>query len=139
MALLFELKQKLSQGFSALWTRYPNKSAKQDAAKAYSQIVKTPDIDAKVHGALDWQIPHWESLDWYHPPYLATYLRKRRWEDEQPTTTPNRPIVTPPKTLVPMALQQQDASARIRSLIATGMDPEEAKQQVYRAMGWVKE
>lgn len=135
MALLLQLTQKLSQGFSALWSRYPNKSAKRDAEKAFAQVVKTPEIEAEVHGALDWQIPHWESLEWYHPPYLATYLRKERFRDEKPKTTPNRATAK----LVPlMVSNQMDAAARIKSLIATGMDPEEAKQQVYREMGWVK-
>jgi hypothetical protein len=91
MALLFQLTQKLTQGFQALWVRYPNKSAKKDAEKAYGQVVTTPEIDAEVHEALDWQIPHWETMEWYHPPYLATYLRKQRFKDEPPPTkTPSR-------------------------------------------------
>lgn len=84
MALLFKLTQTLAQGFQTLWKRYPNKNAKQDAEKAYNQVVTTPEIDEKIHKQLDWQIPYWESLEWYHPPYLATYLRKRRFEDEPP-------------------------------------------------------
>ncbi len=95
MALLFQLSQKLVQGFQALWVRYPNKSAKKDAEKAYQQVVTTPEIDAKVNQALDWQIPHWETLEWYQPPYLATYLRKERFNDEPPkpkTPTPSQVI-----------------------------------------------
>lgn len=137
MALLFELKQKLSQGFCALWKRYPNKSGKKDAEKAYGQVVKTPEIDEAVHAALDWQIPYWQTLEWYHPPYLATYLRKERFRDEPPQTIASRSIA-PPKTLVPMAVQQQDAARQIRLLVEAGMDREAAKQQVYRDLGWIK-
>jgi hypothetical protein len=136
MALLFKLTQTLSAGFSALWARYPNKNAKKDAEKAYGQVVTTPEIDAEVNQALDWQIPHWRTMEWYHPPYLATYLRKERFRDEKPTMTPNRPIA---KAVIPMAAQQMDAAARIKSLIAAGVEPEEAKRQVYREMGWIKE
>lgn len=135
MALLFELKQKLSQGFSVLWTRYPNKNGKKDAEKAFGQVVTTPEIEAEVHGALDWQIPYWQTMDWYSPPYLATYLRKERFRDERPTPTPSRTTAKPPTV---MAVQQLNARNRIHSLIATGMDPEQAKQQVYREMGWIK-
>lgn len=95
MALLFSLSQKLVLGFQALWGRYPNKSGKKDAEKAYGQVVKSPEIEAEIHQALDWQIPHWETLDWYHPPYLATYLRKERFRDDPPPEkkpTPNRTI-----------------------------------------------
>lgn len=84
MALLLQITQKLSQGFSARWARYPNKSAKKDAEKAYGQVVTTPEIEAEVDSALDWQIPYWASLEWYHPPYFATYLRKERFRDEKP-------------------------------------------------------
>lgn len=136
MALLFELKQKLSQGFSVLWSRYPNKKDKKGAEKVYDKIV-TPEIDEKIHAALDWQIPEWEALEWYTPPYLKTYLNQERWTD-QPTkkTTINRPTA---KVLPLMAQQQMDAASRIRSLVALGVSPEDAKQQVYRDMGWVKE
>lgn len=136
MALLFQLTQKLSQGFTALWNRYPNKSAKRDAEKAFGQVVISPQIEAEIHAALDWQLPHWQTMEWYHPPYLATYLRKERFRDERPTTTPNR---LPAKVLpTPMAMQQLDARNRINSLVALGVDPEDAKLQVYKEMGWVK-
>lgn len=138
MALLFQLKQKLSEGFVGLWKRYPNKSAKKDAQKAYGQVVTTPAIHEEVDSALDWQIPHWETLEWYHPPYLASYLRGERFKDQQPipkTPTRNLAIV---KGSTPEQVQQQDVIARIEFLIRRGTPPEEAKQIIYREMGWVK-
>lgn len=95
MALLLQLSQKLAQGFHAVWVRYPNKSAKKDAEKAFNQVVKTPEIEDEIHAALDWQLPYWETLEWYHPPYLATYLRKERFRDEKP---PEKPTPTRNRT-----------------------------------------
>jgi hypothetical protein len=137
MALLLQLTQKPAHGFSALWARYPNKNAKKDAQKAYGQVVTTPAIDEEVNAALDWQIPHWQTLDWYHPPYLATYLRKERFRDEPPKTpTRNLAIV---KGTTPEQTQAQDAVTRIAFLISRGMDREEAKRTVYLEMKWIKE
>ncbi len=85
MALLLQLTQKLAQGFVAFYSRYPRKEAKKDAIKAWGQVVNDdPAIEAQIHAALDWQIPHWESLDWYTPPLPASYLRGERFTDEQP-------------------------------------------------------
>ena len=86
--MALQLTQQSAHGFAGLWSRYPNKSSKKDAEKAYTQVVTTPEILAEVHANLDWQIPHWLTLEWYHPPYLATYLRKERFRDEQVTTDP---------------------------------------------------
>lgn len=138
MALLFQLTQKLALGFQAFWVRWPRKVAKLEAQKAWNKVVTPEDEDA-IHAALDWQIPIFERRDPEHRPHAATWIRGRRWEDEKPTTTPNRVIEKPPaKTLVPMAVQQQEASRKIRLLIDAGIDPDHAKQQVYREMGWIK-
>jgi hypothetical protein len=93
MALLLQMTQRLAHGFGVLWARYPNRSAKRDAEKAFTQVVTTPEIEDEVHQALDWQIPHWQTMDWYHPPYLATYLRKERFRDEKPIQKASRPTV----------------------------------------------
>ena len=140
MALLLQLRQKLAQGFAALWVRYPNKSSKKDAEKAYGQVVTTAEIEEEVHAALDWQIPHWETLDWYRPPYLATYLRKERFRDEPPTKTPSRPIVPPLKAVTSRQMSQQEAITRIQHLMhQEGKSREEAVRQVSIEQGWIKE
>ena len=74
--------------FHSAWARYPTKSAKKDAQKAWGQVVTTPEIEAEIHAALDWQIPHWREMGWYHPPYFASYLRGERWTDQKPTANP---------------------------------------------------
>ena len=135
MALLFQLTQKLSQGFSAFWARYPVRKAKQDAEKAWNQKV-TPEIEEQIHAALDWQIQEWEALDWYTPPLPATYIRQARYTD-QPTTkkvTLNPAIGRRSEDQV----KQQDAMNQIQFLIRRGLTPEAAKAQVYRELGWIK-
>ena len=84
---LFQAAPNAAHGFSALWARYPNKNGKKDAEKAYGQVVTSAEIEGQIHAALDWQLVEWASLDWYHPPYLATYLRKARYQDEPPMKT----------------------------------------------------
>ena len=139
MALLFSLTQKLSQGFSAFWSRWPRKVAKREAEKAWNQEVRPEDEEA-IQKALDWQVPIFERRDPERIPHAATWIRGRRWDDEPPT--PPKPTMTRnPATVtrhVTMAEQQLDARNRIHSLIATGMSPEDAKDQVYRAIGWIK-
>lgn len=137
MTLLFELRQKLSQGFLAAWMRWPRKQARKDAEKAWGQKVTSPEIDEKIQIALDWQVPMLEQREPQYIPLFATWLRGERWEDEPPTKpkTINRPIAA----VIPMVQQQMDATARIKALIAAGVDPEQAKQDVYRALGWVKD
>lgn len=100
--------QPVAHGFQAFYRRYPRHEARKDAEKAWGQIVKdNPTIIAQIHQALDWQIPHWETLTWYLPPLPATYLRQERFTDEPPKPTANRPTVTPegrrvlPDTLPP--------------------------------------
>lgn len=134
MALLFELRQKLSQGFSAFWIRWPRKVGKLEAEQAWKKHV-TPEDEAPIHKALDWQIPIFEAREPEYVPHAKTWIRNRRWEDEPPKTTPNRATA---KVIPLMAQQQMDAAGRIKSLIAAGMDPETAKQTVYKEMGWVK-
>lgn len=136
MALLFELKQKLSQGFSAFWTRWPRKVAKLEAQKAWDQVV-TPEDEEAIHAALDWQVPILERRDPERIPHAATWLRGRRWDDEPPAP-PKAPMPTNLRPVTTAQTQQQDATSRIQTLIRGGMAPSDAKAQVYRELGWTK-
>ena len=82
MALLLQLTQKLAHGFQGFWARWPRKVAKLEAEKAWKQVV-TPDVEPLIHTALDWQVPVFEQRDPERIPHAATWLRGRRWEDEQ--------------------------------------------------------
>lgn len=139
MALLLQLTQRLAHGFSAFWDRYPRREAKKDASKAWQQL--PPETEPLIHAALDWQLPLWEDREKKFIPLPATYLRGERWTDEKPTPpkgpTPNRPI----GNVRPMTIdsqRQQEAIAYIQMLIDRGMSAEDAKQKVYREVGWIK-
>jgi hypothetical protein len=96
MALLLQLTQKLSHGFTAVWTRWPRKEARKDAAKAWTQLDPSPDLESEIHQALDWQIPMLLEREPKYRPLLASWLRGERWTDEKPTPktpTASRPTV----------------------------------------------
>lgn len=85
MALLLQLTQRLSQGFGSFWARWPRRVARLEATKAWDQVVKDdPETEEQIHAALDWQVPMFEEREVRHIPHAATWLRGRRWEDEQP-------------------------------------------------------
>lgn len=135
-ALLFQIHQKLSQGFAAFWARYPVRKAKQDAEKAWKQKV-TPEIEEEIHRALDWQIPEWEALDWYTPPLPATYIRQERYTDQ-----PTKKKVTVSPTIgrrLDDQIQHQNVTAQIQFLVSRGMSLEDAKRKVYLEKGWIQE
>lgn len=135
MALLFQLTQKLAQGFLGFYNRYPRREARKDAEKAWGQMRITPETEDAIHAALDWQIPLYEQREKHFIPLPATYLRGERWTDEPPTPPkPKRPTLN----LTTGSVQQQDAVSRIQFLVSRGMELAEAKQTVYREMGWSK-
>ena len=137
MALLFELRQKLAQGFSAFWIRWPRKVGKLEAEQAWKKHV-TPADEDPIHAALDWQVPLFEQREPEYIPHAKTWLRNRRWEDEPPTPkTINRPTANV-RPMTDGQTQQIVAVSKIQALIAQGMDRELAKQTVYLEMGWVK-
>lgn len=139
MALLFQLTQRLS-GFAATWARWPRKEKKLDAEKAWNQKVKTPEIEDAIQESLDIWVPIFEARDHEFRPLLASWLRGERWNDQPPTPkspTPNRATAIT-RSMTPEQITQLDAMNRVRALVETGMDREQAKQQVYREMGWVK-
>lgn len=139
MALLFQLTQKLSQGFSAAWARWPRKDKKIDAEKAWNQKVKDVETEDKIHTAFDWQIPILLEREPQYRPLLGSWLRGEEWNNEPPTPKSPTPNLRIAKAVPLMAQQQLDAASRIKSLIATGVSPEDARQRVYREMGWIRE
>jgi len=138
MALLFQLTQKLAHGFQGFWVRWPRKVGKLEAEQAWKKHV-TPEDEEPIHKALDWQIPIFETREPEYIPHAKTWIRNRRWDDEPPTPPKPSIAIVSRTTATPMAVQQLDAAARIRSLIATGMSPEEAKRTVYLELGWIRE
>lgn len=78
----------LPAGFPAFWLAYPNKSAKQDAVKAWSKA----DPDEALQGTIlkavlaQCQSDGWRKDGGKFVPHAATWLNGQRWTDETPTS-----------------------------------------------------
>jgi uncharacterized protein YdaU (DUF1376 family) len=72
-------------GFAEFWSRYPRKTAKPRAVKAFRAARLNghlpevlADIEARTHG-------EWSGKQQQFIPHPATYLHDRRWEDASPS------------------------------------------------------
>ena len=68
-------------GFGAFWLDYPRKEDRQEAQKAYSKAVKTVAPEVLLKG-LALHLPELLRRERKFVPLAATWLNKRRWEDE---------------------------------------------------------
>lgn len=80
--------EQTSEGFEQFWSAYPKKQAKQDAAKAFRSAKLKPE---QLQTVLQDITSRKSSTEWLKDggkfiPLPATYLRGKRWEDEQVTT-----------------------------------------------------
>lgn len=132
MALLLQLTQALSQGFTAFWTRYPRREARKDAIKAWGQVVKDdPETEALIHAALDWQVPLYSERERQYIPLPATYIRGERWTDEPPTKAPTK-LPAFVKADVSQFEDQRRRTQEAYRLMADGMSREQAMTQAFR-------
>lgn len=69
--------------FDAFWTLFPNKKAKQDAAKAWAKLKPDTDLQDKITQAIAAQSASddWRKDNGKFIPHPATWLNGRRWED----------------------------------------------------------
>lgn len=72
------------QGFAEFWIKYPRKTAKQDAEKAWARLKPSVELQSTLITAVDQQA---KSLDWTKDggkfiPHPATWLNGKRWEDQ---------------------------------------------------------
>ena len=76
--------EMLADGFKQFWSVYPRKKAKMQAELAWAKINPNEELRGKIMEALAWQVvqPDWTKDGGNYAPYPATYLNKRRWEDE---------------------------------------------------------
>lgn len=70
--------------FAKFWKIYPRKEGKGDAEKAWKKIKKPSETFFAIEAALSWQTPseQWTKDNGKFIPHPASYLNKRRWEDE---------------------------------------------------------
>ena len=68
--------------FESFWTKYPKKTGKGAAFKAWQKLHKTE--ISKISDALDWQIPsdQWQRDSGHYIPNPQTYLNQKRFDDE---------------------------------------------------------
>lgn len=73
-------------GFDAFWQVYPNKTAKQAAAKAFDKIAPSTDLLDEILQAVARQKtwPKWVKDGGQYIPNPATWLNAQQWLDEPP-------------------------------------------------------
>lgn len=122
-----------SPDFETFWRLWPRKTAKLAAIKAWRKI---PPLELPlVMEGLTAQLPELNRRESVYCPYPATWLNGLRWRDEPPTPTAN-PITA--KILPQSGVTQQAVMARIRALEASGIAPQQAKEAIYREVGWIR-
>lgn len=70
--------------FEQFWIKYPRKTAKLDALKAWKALKPDAETVTAILQALDWQVhqPSWRRDQGQYIPYPASWLRGGRWMDE---------------------------------------------------------
>jgi hypothetical protein len=73
-----------ADGFDSFWTIYPNRSAKQDALKAWVKLDPDEPLQALILKAvsLQSQSEAWRKDGGKFVPHAATWINGGRWEDE---------------------------------------------------------
>ena len=77
-------REEYTSSFDEFYSVYPKKKARQDALKAW--LALKPDralIETIVADVQAKRESEWKGKDMQYIPYPATYLRGKRWEDEQ--------------------------------------------------------
>lgn len=78
----------IDDDFSKFWSAYPRKDGKQDAIKAWKSIKPNKELQNVILNDLKRRVGIngvWYKSERRFIPLPATYLRGRRWEDEQGT------------------------------------------------------
>lgn len=78
-------QKRKNEQFETLWEAYPNKVDREDAQAAFNEL----DADAETFKGIMDGLQRWEaSAQWQEAPqsipYLANWIRKKRWADEPP-------------------------------------------------------
>ena len=80
--------------FDEFWNSYPKKVGKQDAVKAWKKIKPDAVLMGKIISGLNaWkESEQWNKEDGQYIPYPATWLNKRKWEDEVQKKRTSEPV-----------------------------------------------
>jgi hypothetical protein len=82
--------EKRHARFARFWSEYPKKVAKPDAVKAWAKLEPDDVLTASILVALERQKKsgQWHKDGGQYIPNPATWLNKRRWEDEPAVSIP---------------------------------------------------
>lgn len=110
--------------FDIIWAQYPRKTAKSVARKAWSKLNPDAVLVQRMIDALTWQC---QTDQWKRGiiPHMSTWLNQARYDDEPLIAVGRVPTGT---------TKQQEALARINSLVSQGMDRRQAILQVENAL-----
>lgn len=81
---ILDNKEEQKKRFSQFWSAYPRKVSKNDAVKAFNKVKLTDELMSTIMAALSRfaESSDWQKDDGKYIPYPATWLNKKRWEDE---------------------------------------------------------
>lgn len=68
--------------FVAFWAKYPRKTAKDEAVKAWHRLRPDERLTAEIMAGLDRLLPGYQSAEPRFVPHPSTFLNGRRWTDE---------------------------------------------------------
>lgn len=77
----------MDERFLGFWENYPRKESKSDAQKAFRNLTKTEQL-AAINGLTNFSFAKEKQFQ----PLAATWIRKRRWEDEPDEPTHHDPL-----------------------------------------------
>jgi hypothetical protein len=107
--------REYTAAFDAAWKAYGRKDQKFEAFAVW--IIRSREVGGEAEllslilSALKWQSKPWAEEGWKFAPYFERYLKRRKWEDEQPAAAPARPTVVPIKTFAQQAADRQADAA----------------------------
>lgn len=99
--------REYSQAFDIAWKAYGRKEQKFEAFGVWllrsQELGGEPQLLTLILGALKWQTPIWAMEGWKFAPYFERYLKRRKWEDEQPPL----PTKTAPSKFEPIEVRKE--------------------------------
>lgn len=123
-------RKKSAPGFDVFYERYPRKTGRQDAEKAWIKLDPSHELIEEIHAAVERQ-KGWESWQSGYIPHPATFLNGRRWEDEEP---PRKQAASNGRA----SPGESTLERNLRNLWGTEQEREPEFDDVFEAKGFVK-
>jgi len=85
-------RDMLERAFCAMWEIYPRKVSKQEARKSWEKLSPTEDDARLIIKRLRLHVGKWtdDRTEAKHIPHAATWLNRRRWEDDLDSSIPDQ-------------------------------------------------